>query len=590
MTTPTPTQPATTTSGPALRAAASADEMLDILERRAKLENPPGVRRAGSLEHQGAPPATGPRDLSGLDEAIGRAYANFGIYFSQPGWNALTQIHRQATETLRDLNGQAERTPQAAIQAARITTLAASLIARHAAQVSSYLANRNLQDSPAAEAVHALVRAAETHAAQAAGLEDGQALDTPRLLIAHIHKLNKELQRAEPAQASTQDVDLDTPDDPALDSALSLGATADPELAEASRLMTALSELAAQARRAAHRLTLDVRLHGMVEAAQLRGFEIISASARAVMRRYDNQGRSGEGRRTIASMIVHYAEQRLERMRGTLGADEQRELGHYESDPPDRYIGALYEESHAVVMELRAKHLLPEVRTDLQIRFLLAQRDLHAAIHGDQEWGTRPFPFYLPAEYVAGMETNTPEETRLALIAALRRRVENNPYHRDAAFLNAVKDRFTQELTGPPHLTADARNADITADQGPHQAQTTTTVAASPTASAERAPAAAPPELPRRDRTRERRHPGNLGVPRNSTAEAPPAQNLTQLLEGEQDRIKEVSETLIAGRNGRAEEYPAPAETTPSKATTRDEAQHLTQPQLAERTASVTVR
>lgn len=179
-----------------------------------------------------------------------------------------------------------------------------------------------------------LTRVAEDHAARASGLDSAQALDTPRLLMLHVHQLTKELRRAETSQQPAQNPGVEDPNDPELDSALSIGAAADPELAEASQLMNALSELGGQVRRAGHRLTLDVRLHGLVETAQLRGFEMISGIARTAMRRYDKQGRSTDGRRNIAAMIFHYAEQRLERMRGALGADEQHDVGHYETDPP----------------------------------------------------------------------------------------------------------------------------------------------------------------------------------------------------------------------------------------------------------------
>ncbi|MEU5240934.1 hypothetical protein ACH4UR_24880 [Streptomyces lydicus] len=689
MTTPTPTETESTPPAPEIPTGTSAEEMQQLLERRAQLEKlQQGLRRARARDDSNTPPPAVLRDLRGLDVVMARAYENQAYYFSQPGWNALTQVHRSVTEVLRNLNTRAEREPQDAIQAARITTLAASLIARHAAEVSSYLNTWKQQDSPGGQAMRTLVKAAEIHAALAAGLDSGQDLDTPRLRIAHAHKLSKELRRAEPSPGATEAAGMDDPDDPALDSALSIGAAVDPELAEAARLMHALTELGSHARRAGHRLALDVRLHGLVETAQLRGFETISGIARTVMRRYDNQGQETSGRRNIAAMIFHYAEQRLERMRGTLGADEHREVGHYESDPPERYMDALFEESRTVVTEMRAKHITPQERTNLQIRFLLAQKEI-AADAGDPEWGTQPrFP---PIEFVAGMQTDNLVETRFALIEALRRRVENNPFHRDAEFLNKVKDRFAHEIAGPPELTAQALDADITADQiravaehllgqdavasplvlsetstlnlthpqaervlavlqtlnvvGPPKAlepretlvqshgevdtqltllegrlpdllelqkgaaelaaspagdsptpsepaptaeapamakpdqtaQNQTPAAAEPTPSAEAAPAPALPKLPRRDRSVERPHPGNLRARSSPTAEPPTDQELAQLLEGQEDRLKEESQRVIDGKGIRAAAYPAPAETTPGKANSAEEAHHNAQ-------------
>ncbi|MCX4826426.1 hypothetical protein OG883_43080 [Streptomyces sp. NBC_01142] len=656
------------------------------LVRRAQRENQRGMRMARALDNAAAPPEAGPRDLAGIDAAMNTAQNNEAWYWSHPDWHAIRDIRQQVNDVLARLNEQAEITPQAAINAAKITTLAASLIARHAAKVSAHLDAGGRRDTPGGQAMRTLTRVAEDHAARASGLDSVQALDTPRLLIAHVFKLNKELRRAEPDDPEL-DLGVDGPDDPALESALSTGAAADPELAEASQLMTALSELAGRARRGGHRLALDVRLHGMVETAQLRGFEMISGIAQAVMRRYDNQGRGTDGRRNIAAMIFHYAEQRLERMRGTLGAEEQRDFGHYETDPPERYMDALFEESRTVGQELRAKNITPQERTDLQIRFLLAQKEIAAAgADGVQEWGTQAtFP---PNEFVAGMRADNPVETRLALVDALRRRVENNPFHRDAQFLNKVADRFAQEIAGPPELTAQALEAELSAEQvravaahvveqgtvasplvlsetdelnlthaqaeralavlqtlsvvGPPNGlkpRETLTVSrkelpaqlelleqrlpnlleiqkgaaavaassappapvaepeAAPTAEASApaepeptqapaapappapavpAPAADAPELPRRDRSADRRHPGNLGTRPTPAAEAPTDQDLAQLFEGQEDRVKEVSQKLIAGTEARAA-HPAPAENAPAKTTNVDEAQHNAQ-------------
>ncbi|MER5615435.1 hypothetical protein [Streptomyces sp. NPDC002215] len=660
-----------------------------------------GLRRARALDNAVAPPEAGPRDLAGIDTAMTTARSNQAYYFSHPDWQAILSIHQQVDDVLARLNEQAQTTPQTAIQASKITTLAASLIARHAAKISAHLDKWEQRGTPGGQAMRALTRDAEGHAARASGLDSVQALDSPRLLAAHVLKLSRELRRAD-ADDPEPDLGLDDPDDPELDSALSAGAQADPELAEASQLMSALTEMGGRARRAGHRLTLDVRLHGMVETAQLRGFEIISGIAQAAMERYDNlfrldreTGRAvhvdmgASGRRNIAAMIYHYAEQRLERMRGTLGAEEQRDFGHYETDPPERYMDALYEESRTIRATLSAKNLRPQDRPELQIRYLLAQKEIASAgVDGVQDWGTQAtFP---PSDLVAGLQTDSPVETRRALIKALRRQVGNNPFHRHAHFLTKVADRFAQEIAGPPELTAQALQTELDADQvravaahiveqgavasplvlseaaelnlthaqaeralavlqtlnvvgppnGLEPRETLTasrndlpgqlelleqrlpnllamqtaaaTIAASEAqatraqpepapraeapapaepeqvpapappappapAPAETAPAATAPELPRRDRTAERRHPGNLGSRPTPAAESPTDQDIAKLFKGQEGRVNEATAKLKAGTKARAAAHPAPAESVPATATTADEAQHNAQ-------------
>ncbi|MCX4681588.1 hypothetical protein OG413_41030 [Streptomyces sp. NBC_01433] len=669
MTTPTPLQTEPTAPVPKLSPGAPPGMNAEELARYARnLNLQSGPRRARALDNAAAPPEAGPRDLAGIGTAMTAARSNQAYYFSHPDWQAILNIHQQVDDVLARLNEQAQTTPQTAIPAAKITTLAASLIARHAAKISAHLDKWEQRGTPGGQAMRALTRDAEGHAARASGLDSVQALDTPRLLAAHVLKLSRELRRAEPGDPE-QDLGLDDPDDPELDSALSAGAQADPELAEASQLMSALIEMGGRARRAGHRLTLDVRLHGMVETAQLRGFDMISGIAQAVMRRYDNQDRGTDGRRNIAAMIFHYAEQRLERMRGSLGADEQRDFGHYETDPPERYMEALYEESRTVRAELSAKNLRPQDRPELQIRYLLAQKEIAAAgsSDGEPEMGTQvTFP---PSDLVAGMQTDSPVETRLALIKALRRQVENNPFHRDAQFLNKVADRFAQEIAGPPELTAQALAADLNADQiravATHIVEQGTV--ASPLvlsenaelnlthAQAERALAVlqtlnvvGPPnglkpretltlsrkELPAQLELLDQRLPNLLelqkgaapdAAPPASEAPAPPAQaeaapkpetptpaepaqaqtpaapappapapaapapapaagaeaptdqDLAQLFEGQEDRVNEATQKLIAGTEARAAAHPAPAETAPAKPTNVDEAQHNAQ-------------
>ncbi|MFE5406599.1 hypothetical protein ACFQ9Z_35845 [Streptomyces sp. NPDC056580] len=713
MTTPQHPQPVPATTIRELEADLSPQELDLLLERRARLENlQQGMRRASALNDPDALPPAGPRDLRGLDTVMDTVFENQAYYYSQPGFVALVQVYRRVSELLENLVAQIERAPQMAIQAARITTLASSLIARYAAEVRSHLDSWSQGDTPGGRAMRTLVRAAELHAAQAAGLVDAQDLGTPRRLMAHIRELDRAIQKTVPVPGPMDGKALSDPGDAELEGALSIGAAADPALDEASQLMTALSELAGHARRAGHRLTLDVRLHGMVETAQLRGFEMISGMARAAMGRYDNLDRSASGRRNIAAMIYHYAEQRLERMRGTLSADESRDFGHYETDPPERYMDALFEESRTVGRELRAKHITRQERTDLQIRFLLAQHEIAAAgADGDPGWGTRPtFP---PSDMVAGLQTDHPVEARLDLIDALRRRVENNPFHRDAHYLNSVKDRLALELAGPPELTAEALQADLTADHvrsvaerlvthrsdnlvasplalsetpelhlthaqaeralavlqtlnvvGPPnglqpreilvasrnqlssrlelvdlrlpnllERQKGSAVVSEPSApeapvpavqpeavpepgAAARAPVPAPPEhaqtptapapsapaepattpeLPRRDRSATRPHPGNLTARPAPQGDAPSDQDLAKLFAGQENRLLEVSQTLMAGAEARAAlaeahaaAYPAPPDSAPAKAAGLNEAQHNAQ--QAQQNARVGVR
>ncbi|MFE0775840.1 hypothetical protein [Streptomyces sp. NPDC058861] len=464
MTTPAHPQPTPAMLRLTLPQGATAAETEAEFKRYARLQNlGVGLRRARALDNVTEPPQAGPRDLAGLATAMAGAHAAQAYFFHQPGWSALNEIHQRASDVLRDLNEQAERTPQAAVQAARITSLAASLIARHAAQIQTFLNTWNQSKGPGAEAMRYLTRAAEDHAAQAAGVDDGQNLDTPRLLMAHAYRLNRELQRAEAARPGPPtDPKLDDPDDPALESTLSLGALYDRGLAEAARLNDAMSELSGRARRIGHRAVLDVRLHGAIEALQIRSYEMVSGIARRLMNRYDELGWQNDGRRTVAATIFHYAEQRLERIRGALTPEDQREFGHYEVDPPDRYLDAVFDENRNVVNELKSKFLRPEDRSDLQIRFLLVQRIL-ATDMGDTEWGT--LPHFPPKEYVAGVRADDPVEARRELIDALRRRIERDPYHRDASFLNQVADRLTKEIVGPDELTTEATQATVTRAQ-----------------------------------------------------------------------------------------------------------------------------
>lgn len=693
MTTPTPLETKPIPPIPKLSTDVTAGMTAEELERYARLVNlQRGMRRARALDAAGVPPEAGPRDLAGLDAVMTTAQNNQAYYFSHPHWRAICDVRQQVDNVLARRNEQAEVTPQTAIHAAKITTLAASLIARHAAKVSAHLDKWKQHNTPGGQAMRTLTRVAEEHAARASGLDSVQALDSPRLLLAHVHKLNRELRRAEPGDPEP-DLGLDDVDDPELESALTIGAKVDPELAEASQLMTALTEMANRARRAGHRLALDVRLHGMVETAQLRGFEVISRIARAVMRRYDDQGQSTSGRRNIAAMVLHYAEQRLERMRGSLGTEEQREFGHYEAEPPERHMDTLFDESRTVRKELRAKNITPQERTNLQIRFLLAQKEIAAAgADGVQDWGTQAtFP---PSDFVAGLRTDSPVETRRALIDALRRRVENNPFDRNAQYLNKVKDRLAQEIAGPPELTAQALEAELSADQvravaaylvaqdtvasplvlsetvelklthaqaeralavlqtlnvvgppnglkpretltsrndlpgqlelldqrlpnllkmqkgaaaisassvtetpavamqpeaapapeaavpppavtEPEQGQAS--AAPAPPAPTEPTPEAPVSTLSRRDRSAERRHPGNLRAQPTPAAQSQSDQDLAKLFEGHENRLLEVSQTLKAGTEARAAAHPAPPESAPAKAASVDEAQHHAQ-------------
>ncbi|MGZ2361518.1 hypothetical protein LRE75_33375 [Streptomyces sp. 372A] len=695
MTTPTPLQSEPTPPVLKLTADVNADVTAEALERHARLVNldERSIRRVRALDNAEAPPEAGPRDLSGLDAAMSAAQNSQAYYFSNSDWHAIGNIRQQVDDVLARLNEQAKNTPQTAVPAAKITTLAASLIARHAAKVSAHLDRWDQHNTAGGQAMRTLTRVAETHAARAAGLDSVQALDSPRLLMAHIHKLNRELRRAEMDDPET-DLGLDDADDPELERALSTGANADPELAEASQLMAALSEMGDRARLAGHRLTLDVRLHGLVETAQLRGIEMISRIARTVMHRYDDQSQSTSGRRDIAAMVLHYAEQRLERMRGFLGPEEQRDFGYYEAEPPERYLDALHEESRAVRSELSAKNLRPQDRPELQIRYLLAQNKIAATLGGGDQFGTRAtFP---PSDLVAGLQTNEPVESRRALIKALRSKVENNPFAHNAQYLNKVADRLAQEIAGPPELTTQALEAELTADQvravaahvvehgavasplvlsdtaelnlthgqaeralavlqtlnvvGPPNGlkpRETLTVsrndlfsqlrlieqrlpdlldmqkragaisspaepeppapaaqlqavpppaaaASDPTpvepeqnvspaspataAPAGPVPAAAVPGLPRRERTVRRRHPGNLAV-RQPTRKSVTGtdQDLAELFEGQEDRVAEASQKVMAGAEARAAAHPAPPETAPARTTSVDEPQQSVQ-------------
>lgn len=101
-----------------------------------------------------------------------------------------------------------------------------------------------------------------------------------------------------------------------------------------------------------------------------------------------------------------------------------------------------------------------------------------------------------------------------------------------------------------------AQGAEAPAVAEPEQAPTP--AAPSPSATADPAPAAALPQLPRRDRTVERPHPGNLETRPAPAEQTATDQDVAQLLEGHEDRLKEVSERLIAGKEAREATHPAP--------------------------------
>lgn len=92
-------------------------------------------------------------------------------------------------------------------------------------------------------------------------------------------------------------------------------------------------------------------------------------------------------------------------------------------------------------------------------------------------------------------------------------------------------------------------------------------------APAEPAPAATARALPRRDRRVERRHPGNLTARPAPRAETASDQDLAKLFEGQEDRLLEASQKLMAGTEARAAAHPAPPESALAKAASVDEAQ-----------------
>ncbi|MET8676062.1 hypothetical protein ABZW18_00255 [Streptomyces sp. NPDC004647] len=459
----TPTAPVPTSAvlpAPFLPPNPSADATEAELVRLARLGLRHGPRRSRALDLEGPPPA-GPRDLLGLETAMAGVHADAAqdYYLPHPSWVAIQQIHAQADSVLQQLNVRAERMPQLAVQAAHITVLASSLIERHAAEISTYLETHQQHATPGAAAMGMLKQAAERNAARAAGIDPGTALNTPKTLGAHLRKLSKAIQQLPPLPSPPQNTSGRIDQDEALlDTALTIGAQGDPDLAEASHVMSALSNLGQAA--AQSRLVLDVRLHGTVETAQLRGFEMISSLARKAVARYDNQGRGDDGRRAIAALVHHLAEQRLERMRGTLAENERRSHGYYyDNGPRDPHLDTLFEESRTLGDALRAKFLTPQDRTDLQISFLLTQNAIGKRIGMGYPMDAN-FP---PKQWVAGMETDTPVETRIALIDALRHRVEKAKRHPDAPFLKQAANRFALEIAGPAELSRDALDAEITA-------------------------------------------------------------------------------------------------------------------------------
>lgn len=104
-----------------------------------------------------------------LDATMTTAQSNEAWYWSHPDWHAIRDIRQQVDDAR--LNERAEITPQAALKAAEITSLAASLIARLAAKVSAHLDAGRRRDTPGGLAMRILTRVAEDHAARPSGLD-----------------------------------------------------------------------------------------------------------------------------------------------------------------------------------------------------------------------------------------------------------------------------------------------------------------------------------------------------------------------------------------------------------------------------------
>lgn len=379
--------------------------------------------------------------------------------FSNPDWLAICEITRQTEPVLAALKARNTTSTQTTNQDVSIAVLASSLIARHAARASAYLHQWGQYETTAGQALNQILTTAERLSAQVAGLNPGDGPATPRNLQRHARLLTRQLRVTGLEVPTSPPGQPRDEDEPALTSALRIAATGDAVFAEAAHLMTALSHLGSAATRSAQRLNRDVRLHGMIETVQIRGFEAISAIARAAMRRYDRSGQEYTGRRAIAAVVHHFAEQRLERLRGSLGESERRDVGFYDNRPPDRVLASLYDETRMLWAALSSGGMTLDQQTDHQIRFLLLQRRIGEHL-GSEYPLVAQFP---PLPVVASMPTDTPAITRLQLIEALRARVEANPYHPDASFLNRAADMYAHEIAGPADPTDDARGAVVAA-------------------------------------------------------------------------------------------------------------------------------
>lgn len=417
-----------------------------------------------------------PHDLSRLEAAIAAARLHSGTYFRNASWMSLNQAYESAKAAVTALTD-TRRIPGVVTNetsaVALIVALASRAIARAGADLAAYLRSTSQIDTQAWGAIDDLTVDAENLADQAAGYlpQDSVRPAHAATLRSEMRALTKAIKEHRPtAPFSTARAPVLEPDPnlPALLTAVHTMNETDaaPERNDLTELADGINEVVTAIRQHGEGWAADVRVHGWTQAVVIRAYELLARIARHGVRKLNEQGRGDSGRREVLATIHHYAEQHIERLRGTL-PPEGRLRGFYDRTP-DRYLDRLVNESRHITEALRGGEVAPEQRTQLQIQLLLTEAAITAYTTASESKtpaeGAHVAP--TPRSLVAGAPPEPdPVTARRHLVRALRRRVDDDPDGRHAQTLNTAADRLEREITGNPELGPAAREAPLSADE-----------------------------------------------------------------------------------------------------------------------------
>ena len=483
MSTPSSASPPTVQApAPEMHPAGGVPEQVQILIRdlSARLDQLDQAKREAqairaSLEPPGETPGLPrPRNLSRLEEAIAVARLHSGSYFRHASWISLNQAYESAKAAITALTT-TNRPPgtetQRAGAAALIVALASRVIARAAADLTAHLRSTSQVDTPAWGAIDDLTMDAEDLADQAAGYPPADSFRPAHTatLRSEMRALTKAIREYRPTEPlSTVRAPVLEPDPNLTELLTAVHAVNDdaPERKDLTELTGGISEVVTAIRLRGEGWAADARVHGWTQAVVIRAYELLARIARHGVRELEVQGRQDSGRIEVLATIHHYAEQHLERLRGTL-PPEGRTRGFYDRTP-DRYLARLVNESRHITETLHNRELVPEQRTQLQIRLLLTEGSITAYARASESKtpaeGVHVAP--TPRSLVAGAPPEPdPVTARRQLIDALRRRIDEDPSGHHAQTLNTAKDRLAREITGNPELGPAAHEASLTIDE-----------------------------------------------------------------------------------------------------------------------------